>query len=446
MNSLSILNDKQQEAITHLYETGELYLIGQMGSGKTVVMMAAADELLRDGVVKRVLVVSTPKVVRTVWPTEPGRWRELAHLEGCIGVITGGTKKADRAAILADADQYPIVCVNFEMLPWFFDTHKHAHGFDILIVDEVTKLKAGGVQFKKLRPHIKDFTARGVSTGTPVEEDWTGLFYPMMVVDNGAALGRNKQNYLYQYFFPTDYEQRNWALTLGGDERIMKKVKRHMVVLPDYTQDLPPLHEHIVGLTLPVDAMDYYRQFESAMLNSDAVADNAAVLSGKLQQIASGFIYTKEEVIQIHDIKIKALHDLIASDIDAAEHVVIGYQFDEEKYLLKETLGDQVIFLNPKHPEKCLATWGAGGGPRFLAIHPKSAGHGIDLTAACKLVMMSPIWSRDQTRQLIARLWRRPQSQPVTVWVLCSLNTKDEVIIARERDKGIHHDMLMKHF
>ena len=35
------LNQSQEDAVTHIYETGEALLVGQMGSGKTIVALTA---------------------------------------------------------------------------------------------------------------------------------------------------------------------------------------------------------------------------------------------------------------------------------------------------------------------------------------------------------------------------------------------------------------------
>ena len=68
MKSLNLLNTAQHKAIDHIYEYGETFIIGDMGSGKTVVVLAAINDLLKDGHVKRALIFSTPKICCVLLP------------------------------------------------------------------------------------------------------------------------------------------------------------------------------------------------------------------------------------------------------------------------------------------------------------------------------------------------------------------------------------------
>lgn len=447
MLSLKDLNPDQEPAITHIYETGQTYLVGEMGSGKTVVMLTAAAELLRDGVVKRVLVVSTSKIVRDVWPNEPAKWKELTYLEAEIAVMTGQHSEAQRNKVIkGDAK---IVCVNFEMLPWLFENYGDQHGFDMLCVDEVTKFKAGGVQFKKLRPRLKDFKIRVVATGTPVEENWLGLFYPMMVCDNGTSFGRNSKAFKFRYFFPTDYNAYNWELQPDGAERILQACKDRIVRLPDYTHELPELTEVRVPVQLDLDTTQRYAAFALSLVDKQAsvVAQNAAVLTNKLQQFASGFLYltedeARENTEQIHNLKIPAL--LAACTKAKGVKRIWAYQFDEEKRRLADQVSG-IVFLDGKDDAAVLAAWRKGYTAN-LALHPKSAGHGLDLTAATELMLCSPMWSRDQMRQLIARMRRRGQTEPTRMCVAVAEGTIDEEIVAREAGKARHHELFKKHY
>lgn len=444
MLSLKALHPAQDAAITHIYETGQTYLVGQMGSGKTVVMLTAAAELLRDGVVKRVLVVSTSKIVRDVWPNEPGKWVELNYLTDQIGVLTGAQSVTQRKKILAS--DLPIICINFEMLPWLFAMYGSAHSFDMLAVDEVTKLKAGGTHFKALRPRLKDFTVRVVATGTPVEENWLGLFYPMMVCDGGAALGRNNRSFRLSYFYPTDYQAYNWALQPGASERIMRACRASMVVLPDYTHELPEVKEQLVRITLPEKVLQRYRTLALSAIDAGAevAASNAAVLTGKLQQLASGFLYSSGEgerqTTEIHDLKIPAL---LAKSHDVACRLWV-YSFEEERRRLAAHVPG-VLFLDGTDDARALAAW-RGGQVRDLALHPDSAGHGLDLTTAEAMLVCSPLWSRDKMRQVIARMVRRGQKKATAVYIAVALSTIDEEIVEREKGKAAHHALFQKHW
>ena len=405
-----------------------------MGSGKTVVALTAAAELLKDREVTRVLVVAPPRVITDVWKREHTDWEHLSHLK--IGIARGTPEQ--RLNVLEGDDQ--IVVISFDCVPWFFDVGKK-HGLDMLVVDEVTKLKAGGVAFKALRKHIKDFKVRVVMTGTPVAESWQDLFYCMMACDGGKLFGRNKQKFLDAYFYPVDYERRNWAILPHCINTVTEMIAGTVVVLPDYTDQLPALTESVFEIGLDPAARIYYNDFERDSVNDDATADSAAVQVGKLQQIASGFIYPDDpdaEPLFIHSEKISA-----AARLGRGEPTIFVYQYREELRRLQERFpGGRALGISDRADAATLALWRAGA-LRWLFLHPKSAGHGLDLTAGHKMVIMSPIWSRDLMRQVIARIWRRNQEHECFIWILVAVGTIDEEIVRRENGKGSHMDLLM---
>ena len=216
------LNQDQQDAVTHIFETGETYLIGQMGSGKTAVALTAACELLRDKVVSRVLVVAPLKVCQRVWPVETEKWGQGLRGVGCTG------DPIQRLNAIRSPER--ILVVNFENLTWLLEQD---HKCDMLIIDEVSKMKAGGAHFKSLRKVLDTFKVRLVMSGTPVSEDWLGLFYPMMIV-SPDIFGRNKRKFQRKYFHAVDYMEYDWQLRAGQETQITARIAPYIRVLPDY--------------------------------------------------------------------------------------------------------------------------------------------------------------------------------------------------------------------
>lgn len=418
------LDEAQEAAVTHIYETGRAYIVGQMGSGKTITALTAAQELLDAGEVKRALVVAPLKVCKDVWPNEGAKWPhihdEVAVACGAVGVRLDALNSGAR-----------IVAVNFENLAWLLGS---GFEFDMLIIDEVTKLKAGGVAFKALRKALDMFTVRVSLTGTPVSEGYEQLFYCVMAVDGGDAFGRNKKKFMARYFWQfTEYQ---WELRPSAEAEIVEALGDMLIVLPDYVASLPPLSESVVKFPLGDEALGTYKALvRDSLLGDDVTADNAAVLTGKLAQAAGGFVYTDDgETMFIHDQK----SPLIASLLGDGDATVIVYQYREELQRLRDWFPCLRVLADG---DEALATFRRDGG--LLALHPKSAGHGLDLTRACRMVFVSPVWSSDLMRQTIARIWRRGQTRPCTVSVLAGIGTIEVDIIRREHEKQGHHALLM---
>ena len=421
------LDTAQEAAVTHIYETGLTYLVGQMGSGKTITALTAAQELLDDCVVKRVLIVAPLKVCMDVWPNEGAKWD---HIHDDVAVACGSEK--ERIKVLESKAR--IVCINFENLNWIFNVGRYVGlPFDMLIIDEVTKLKAGGVAFKSLRKHLDKFTVRVAMTGTPVSESFEQLFYCVMAVDAGAAFGRNKTKFIQRYFNQvSDYD---WDLKPDAPELMIEAMSDILIVLPDYVHTLPPLDERVVKFALGAALPVYKQLVRDSLLGDNVTADNAAVLTNKLAQAASGFVYTDDgETMFIHDRKTSVIAGLLPD----GESVVIVYQYKEELVRLREWFPDLLVLADGADR---LATFRRDGG--LLALHPKSAGHGLDLTRACHMVFYGPVWSSDLMRQTIARIWRRGQTRACTVSVLAGIGTIEVEIVRREHEKQGHHALLM---
>lgn len=443
MLEFDLLTDDQQSAIDRAYGHDNTLLIADMGAGKTVCALTAAAELLAEGVVKRILVVATLKICNNVWRSEHKLWSHLHHLS--VAIATGDAAKRS-AAIESDAD---IVCINFDNLAWFAEKYGAKKLFDGYIIDEVTKLKnAGGANFKKFRKHIKSFKWRLCMTGTPVSEDWVSLYGLCMMTDAGQALGTNKQKFLERYFYPTDYEQRNWAIRSELEAQALTKKISHLVhVLPDYRSELPDLDviDVPVGMTLEVE-MQYKELAKTSVLDlgGDAetvVAQNAAVLSGKLHQFTQGFLYGEdgETVNKMHRLKMSEISHLMRSGIGAP--VVICYWFKEDLNRLKRMFPDAATLDDDANVER----WN-NGEIDILLLQPRSAGHGLNLAkGGYIMIFYSMVWSNDLNRQTVARLWRRGQTQNVKIYRIILEGSIDEVIAARVEDKQGHHERLLSH-
>jgi len=447
MLGLNDLTHDQVQSVERLFETDHTLLVAEMGAGKTIVALTAAEELLAEGVLKRVLVVAPVKVCKNVWATECAKWAQLA---GVWVADASGSSMAKRVAAIESAA--PIVCINFENLPWLFRTYKLKERFDGLIVDELTKLKnTGGTQFKAIRPRLKDFIWRVGMTGTPVSEDWTGLFGQMLIVDSGHRLGTRKDGYLRRYFYPTDYNEYNWELYDWAAAKIAAAISDVVYTMPDYRHQLPQITDERVYLPLPPVLRGQYDELRKSLALEMAggvtvTADTEAILSNKLQQCANGFLYgprtlegKRGEAETMSDYKIDAARVEIDGILSRGGSVVVCYWFAADlARLLEHYPGSE---LNDQN----IADWNAKK-QRVLLLHPKSAGHGLNLYAGgSNILWLGPIWSRDARMQAIARVWRRGQTERVTVKTFMGEGTIDDVVWDRAEGKEDHEILFKQH-
>jgi SNF2 family DNA or RNA helicase len=159
-----------------------------------------------------------------------------------------------------------------------------------------------------------------------------------------------------------------------------------------------------------------------------AIALNAAVVTQKLQQMASGFVYAPEpHWLGFH--KFNALDDLL--DENQHANTIVVYQYQEELAELKRRYS-QLVTLDD---DNAIGRWNAGS-VRLLAVHPKSAGHGLNLQhGGHHMVFLSLPWSLELYEQTVGRLHRSGQSRDVWVYLLMAKDSVDEKIWGALHDK-----------
>ena len=159
-------------------------------------------------------------------------------------------------------------------------------------------------------------------------------------------------------------------------------------------------------------------------------AANAAVLCGKLSQLANGAIYDDSgDMVQIHNRKLDALEDIIESANGKPLLIAYWYKHDSER--IKKRFDVREIKTS-----KDIADWNDGKIPAAL-IHPASAGHGLNLQSGGNhIVWFGITWSLELYSQTIARLWRQGQSEKtVIVQHIVADDTIDEQILKALKNK-----------
>jgi SNF2 family DNA or RNA helicase len=193
----------------------------------------------------------------------------------------------------------------------------------------------------------------------------------------------------------------------------------------EYKDKLPPLHT--VELRCRMDMADYNTLKKDFVLD-DVVAVNAAVVTQKLQQMSSGFLYTDKGPVWQSAHKFDRLEELLAENQHA--NTIIVYQYKEELAELKRRFSVTTL-----DDDDAIARWNEGA-VRILAVHPKSAGHGLNLQHGGQhMVFLSLPWSLELFEQTVGRLHRSGQRHDVWVYVMLTDKTVDEKIWTALHDK-----------
>jgi SNF2 family DNA or RNA helicase len=440
------LRPYQEEAADFLYEHDRAMILAPVGAGKTAITLTAMQAMIQDGHANRFLVLAPKRVCTDVWPVEAKKWAP-----GLFMAVAVGTAARRASAFKAYAH---IVVINYDNIQWLQD--KDLSTFDAIVFDELTKLKnSSGKRFKALSRVLDQFKVRWGLTGSFTSNGLEDVFGQCKVVDE-KLLGRAKGAFLQQYFVCINRDFGEWSPRKGALEMVMQRIKPATYVLEpgEYRDKLPPCH--IVEMRCQIDDRMPYetmkRDFVVDFPDAQAVAANAAVVTTKLQQMASGFVYdsqrlasitpgkftTTKQAVWFSSHKFDLLHDLLEENQHA--NTILVYQFEEElaeirrRYPQAQTLDDA----------NAAERWNKGL-VELLAVHPKSAGHGLNLQhGGSRMVFISLPWSLELYEQTIGRLHRSGQLQPVWVYVLMAERTVDEKIFAALHDKRAISDIAME--
>ncbi|MBC2039949.1 SNF2-related protein [Listeria marthii] len=424
----AVLHEYQNYSKNWIIDHPAAGLLLDMGLGKTLTTLMAINELKYDYLeIDNVLVIAPLKVAQKTWSDEVKKWSQLSHLT--VSKIIGPEKKR-LEALNVKADIY---LINVEQVVWLVEHFGRKWPFKTVVVDELSAFKnPKAKRFKALRqvrPLMKRFVGL---TGTPAPNSLVDLWPQMYLLDRGERLEKHVTKYRNKYFTVGKHDGHKvfgWELRPDAEDIIFDKISDLCISMKanDYLR-LPPRTDNIIEVTLNTEEMKNYKVLEKNLVLSlpegEIIALNAAVLSNKLLQLAGGAIYDEDKnVQQIHDRKLEALEDIIEES--QGEPILIFYYFKHDLERLKSRFKD----LRTLESDETIDEWNSRK-IQILAVHPKSAGHGLNLQKGGHIaVWFSLTWSLEYYQQANARLARQGQESAVIVHHLVAKNTLDERVI-----------------
>jgi SNF2 family DNA or RNA helicase len=413
------LRPYQEQAADFLFATDRAMILAAVGAGKTCITLTAMQDMVRQGIARRWLVLAPKRVATDVWSTEAAKWAP-----GLTLAVAVGTPAQRAAAFASKAD---VVVANYDTI----QTLPSLDGFDGVVFDELTRLKnPSGARFKDLFKKLDPLRFRWGLTGSFTSNGLEDVFGQCKVIDVDL-LGRSKGAFLQTWFIPISREFGQWVARPSALAGIMAKIKPATFVLDagEYSDKLPPLNVVEVRSTMDMKAYDRMKRDYVAQVGGETVtALTAAAVTSKLQQMAAGFVYTPKPVwFSSH--RFDRLEELLAENQRANTLVVYNYREElaelKRRYPQAQTLDDA----------DAIKRWNAGQ-IEMLLVHPKSAGHGLNLQhGGSHIVFVSLPWSLELFEQTVGRLHRSGQKHPVWAYVLMTEKTIDERIWQSLHDK-----------
>ncbi|OIJ13540.1 DEAD/DEAH box helicase [Anaerobacillus alkalilacustris] len=406
-----------------------------------ITLSSIFDLTLDSFLVRKVLVIAPLRVARDTWPAEIEKWDHLIGLQYTVAI---GTETERKTALMRKAQVY---IINRENVEWLISKSGIPFDFDMVVIDELSSFKSHQTKrFKsllKVRPQVKRFVGL---TGTPSSNGLMDLWAEYRLLDMGQRLGRFIGRYRETYFVPDKRNQQvifSYKPKPGAEEAIHQQISDITISMKgsDYLK-LPKLVMNEVAVRISdkeMETLDRLKRDLITTVNDEEItAANAATLSNKLLQMANGAVYDDHgAVTPIHDRKLDALEDVIEGA--NGKPVLIAYWFKHDLIRIQKRFKVEVLSSTGS-----IKRWNNGKIP-VAAIHPASAGHGLNLqSGGSTLVWFGLTWSLELYQQTNARLWRQGQKETVIIHHLIAKDTIDERVMKALKDKDVSQAALIE--
>jgi SNF2 family DNA or RNA helicase len=387
-----------------------LYILADLGVGKTAAAAWAAKYLLDIGRAKRVLIVCPLSIVELAWRDE----LFAIDMTRPVSILTGAKPK--RLKALNEATVYKVI--NFDGIE-ILQPELLAWAPDLIIIDEARAYANPTTKrWKAMRNLVSKAQWCWALTGTPTPTGPMDAYgqVKLLTPDNvpsAMSVFKNmvmRQEGLYNWV-PRDSA---WEIVHKAMQPAIKTLKS------DVLKDLPPLTHVYRHVPLSPQQRSYYEALrkEAAVTASGVTitAVHAAALATKLCQISSGCVYDENGAAFEFDVtpRITELKRVI-EEANAAVLVFVPFVHTLkmlEPHLLP--LGFKSIYGDVKNRKEIVDLLQAGKINGILAV-PSTMSHGITATAASTIVWFAPFNKAEVVQQANNRMDRPGQKNAMTI-------------------------------
>jgi SNF2 family DNA or RNA helicase len=409
------------------------YVLNGIGTGKTNACGWAADFLMQEKEIHRVLVLTPLSTMMPVWGDM--FFRHFPHLGHIImhGLL--------RKKIFSDPDGFSrerVFIANHEVVraAGFVKCIRQLK-FDLVIVDEGSMFCSYDTdKFKGMKALLSHIPRCWWLTATPTPNAPTNAW-------GQAALMGTSQGIRFAEF--RDLTMRpagpyQWKARDDAEKWVKKILSPAIRYRPEDCIDLPSLTYQTRQAVMTNKQMAAYKTLKKeAVLMTEAgpvTAINAAVEMTKLLQIVSGVVYAGER----------------GTESQAEWEIEPTGKLEEVKRVIEDSEGHPVILFAPfKSVLKYLAAKLKEHSPeimdgdvsaerrtdifrRFqdgkiplLLAHPRTMSHGVTLTRSSTIIWYTPVFSNDTYTQANGRIYRQGQERHCTVVHLSSSDIETEI-------------------
>lgn len=400
-----------------------MFVLNEMGTAKTASALWAADYLMSKSAVTRTLIVSPLSTLELVWADEI--FNVLMHRSY---TILHGSRKKRLARLEQDFDFY---IINHDGLKVIDKELKARKDINLVIVDEAAAYRNGSTaRYAVLENFLQPWHKVWLMTGTPCPNAPTDAWALTRLVSPGNV-PKHFSHWRRQTMI--QISQHKWAPRPESYEMAFRAMQPAVRFRKADCLDLPPVtfENRQCGLTKEQTGLVNEMKKEAAAELANGVqitAANAADKVNKLRQILCGAV--KDGATETYHTVPHAprLNLLLECVEQAAAKVLVIVPFKGITYELqreieaewaRESVAWQLDVVNgdvpPSRRAEIFRRFKADPDLKLLLCHPRVMAHGITATEADMMIFYAPIYSNEESQQVMDRINRPGQTRKMTI-------------------------------
>lgn len=419
-------------------------LLMEMGTGKSLVVIAVAGMLYRYGFINRLLIVCPLSIVG-VWLDE---FQKFADFPYSLIVLEGSGEKKKKQLREFDGDGLQVVVLNYESA-WRIEPELSAWRSDMIVCDEGHKIKSHKTAASKAMHQLGARARyRMLLTGTPVTNKAIDIFSQYKFL-NPNIYGQSFYSFRSKYFFMTGYGQHTPMMKSSMEEEFTRRL--HSIAFratKSECLDLPETTDIVRKVELEPSARKIYKSlvdesYAELQNGGEVTTPNILTRLLRLCQLTGGFLGNDDtsKVEQVSNAKLSVLEDLIDSAQQENKKLVIIARFVPEIHAICRMLGKKgirysLIMGGVKDRDEQVRQFQTDPEVQVFVGQVATAGMGLTLTAASTMIFYSMDYSMSNYEQCRARIHRAGQKYPCTYIHLIATATVDVKVMQALRTKA----------
>ena len=407
--------DHQKTTASFLTLNRRAFCLNEQGTGKTGSVIWAADYLLTQKRIRRVLVICPLSIMDSAWRADLFKFA----MHRSVDIAYGARDK--RQAVIKGGSEF--VIINYDGVDIVADEIANG-GFDLIVVDEANAYKnAQTKRWKTLNSLVKHDTWLWMLTGTPAAQSPLDAYGIAKLVN---PMGVPKFFSTFRDMVMVKLTNFRWIPKESATQVVFNALQPAIRFTKDECLDLPEMTYTKRQVELTKQQQRYYEMLKNRMVIEAAgeaiTSVNAAVNMNKLLQISCGAVYSDAGETLEFDIskRYSVLKEVIE---ESSQKVLVFVPFKHVINILSEKLNADGITTEVIYGEVSAAKrtdifnrfQTDPAGTKVLVIQPQAAAHGVTLTAANTVVWWGPTSSLETYAQANARVHRSGQRHPSTV-------------------------------